>query len=326
MVNSISRIWQGNKLLSRMKMGPWAICVILIVFFLFNVIFCPFFWTAFNISNIISQSAVLMLVSIGQSFAIISGGLDFSVGGVVGLTTCVIATQMRNSPASIFFIIVLVLCIGMGIGAINGTGIALFRINPFIVTIGTMSIAQGVSFLFREYPGGYVPPPYIKGMTASLGVIPVVPVLLMVSAIIIGFVLFRKTCFGRYIYAVGGDEESARAIGIKVNAIKILAFVVSALFATVGGLFMAARIASGDPFIGGSFPLDSITAVVLGGVIVGGGRGSPIGVVAGVFLIGVLNNVLTLFDVSPYYQYIIKGILLVFAVAITFRKEKREYA
>ena len=193
------------------------------------------------------------------------------------------------------------------------------------MTIGTMSIAKGVSFLFREYPGGYVPPSYIRGMTGSIQFIPV-PVLLMLGAVITGVVFFKKTRFGRYVYAVGGDEESTKAIGINVNAIKILIYIVSALFATIGGLFMAARIASGDPFIGESFPLDSITAVVLGGVIIGGGRGSLVGVVAGVLLIGVLNNVLTLFDVSPYYQYIVKGILLVFAVAITFRKEKREYA
>lgn len=325
MVNSVSEMWQGNKLLCRIKAGPWVIYLILIVFFLFNVIFCPFFRTGFNISNIISQSAVLMLVSIGQSFAIIGGGLDFSVGGIISLTTCFLATQMQNSPFSILLTVVLVLCIGMGIGAINGTGIALFRINPLIMTIGTMSIAKGMSFLFREYPGGYIPPSYIKGMTESIGFIPMVPVSLMAGAIVTGIVLFRKTCFGRYVYAIGGNEEGAKAIGINVNVVKILIFVVSALFATIAGLFMAARIASGDPFIGESFPLDSITAVVLGGVIVGAGRGSLIGVIAGVFLIGILNVMLTLFDVSPYYHYVIKGILLVFAVGITFRKEKREY-
>ena len=324
MINAVSKVWQGNELLSGVKKGPWVIYVILIIFFLFNVIFCPFFWTGLNISNIISQSAVLMLVSVGQSFAIIGGGLDFSVGGIISLTTCFLATQMRDSLFSMLLIVVLALCIGMGIGAVNGAGIALFRINPFIMTIGTMSIAKGVSFLFREYPGGYVPSSYIRGITGSIRFVPV-PVLLMVGAVITGVVLFKKTCLGRYVYAVGGDEESTRAIGINVNAIKILIYVISALFATVGGLFMAARIASGDPFIGESFPLDSITAVVLGGVIVGGGRGSLVGIVAGVLLIGVLNNVLTLFDVSPYYQYIVKGILLVVAVAITFRKEKREY-
>jgi len=318
-------LFQTNKLIPRIKRGPWVIYVILALFIIFNAIFCPFFWTSINFANILLQSTALMLVSVGQTFAIISGGLDFSVGGVVSLTTCVIATQMQNSPLSMFITIVLVICIGMGIGALNGTGIALFRINPFIMTIGTMSIAQGVSFLFREYPGGYVPPAYINGMTANLRGVPLVPLIFILGSVITGVVLFKKTCFGRYVYAVGGDEDSARARGINVNAVKILTFLVSSLFATIGGLFMAARIASGDPFIGESFPLDSITAVVLGGVIIGGGRGSLVGVVAGVFLIGVLNNVLTLFNVSPYYHYIIKGILLVFAVAITFRKEEREY-
>ena len=320
---ALTTIWQ-SRLLSRIRKGPWVIYTILIVFVVFNILFNRYFWTAFNISNIISQSTALMLVSVGQSFVIIGGGFDFSVGGIVSLTTCVVATQMQNSLLSIVFVIAMALCIGIAMGFINGTGVSFFRINPFIMTLGTMSIAQGISYIFREYPGGYVPPTYIKGMTENPVLIPT-PVLFMVGAVTVGVILFRKTRFGRYTYAVGGDEDSARAVGINVKGIKIATFAVSSFFATVGGLFMAARIASGDPRIGESFPLDSITAVVLGGVIIGGGRGNLIGVVAGVLLIVVLNNVLTLFGVTGYYQYIVKGVLLGFAVAITFRKQRREY-
>jgi ribose transport system permease protein len=321
---SFSNLRERNRVLFQIKNGPWVIYGILIIFVLFNTIFNPYFATAFNISNIISQSTALMLTSVGQSFVIIGGGFDFSVGGVVSLTTCIVATQMKDSGISMFLVVILALFVGALLGGINGTGVALFRINPFIMTLGTMSVAQGAAFLLREYPGGYVPPVYRKGMTETIGFIPV-PVLLMLGAVIVGIVLFKKTRFGRYTYAIGGNDESARAAGINVNGIRVSTFVVSALFATIGGLFMAARIASGDPRIGESFPLDSITAVVLGGVIIGGGRGSLIGVVAGVFLIVVLNNVLTLFDVSPYYQYIVKGVLLGVAVAVTFRKEERQY-
>jgi ribose transport system permease protein len=320
----MSKTGRRLRITSQIKKGPWVIYAILVLFVVFNIIFNPFFATGFNISNIISQSTALMLVSVGQSFVIIGGGFDFAVGGVVSLTTCIVATQMKASGISIFTVVILALFMGAILGGINGAGIAIFRINPFIMTLGMMSIAQGAAFLLREYPGGYVPPSYIKGLTETWSVIPV-PVLLMFGAVMVGFVLFKKTRFGRYTYAIGGNEESAKVAGINVNGIKISTYVVSALFATVGGLFMAARIASGDPRIGESFPLDSITAVVLGGVIIGGGRGSLIGVVAGVFLIVVLNNVLTLFDVSPYYQYIIKGVLLGVAVAITFRTEERAY-
>jgi len=316
---------QRNRLVSQIEKGPWVIYAILIVFVLFNIIFNPFFANAFNISNIMSQSTALMLVSIGQSFVIIGGGFDFSVGGVLSLTTCIVATQMKASGISIFLVVILALLIGVVLGAINGTGTAFFRINPFIMTLGTMSVAQGSAFLLREYPGGSVPPSYIKGLTETLEFIPV-PVLLMLGAVIVGVVLSKKTRFGRYTYAIGGNEESAKAAGINVNSIKVLTYVVSALFATVGGLFMAARIASGDARIGESFPLDSITAVVLGGVIIGGGRGRLIGVVAGVFLVVILNNVLTLFNVSPYYQYVVKGLLMGVAVAFTFRKEERQYS
>jgi ribose transport system permease protein len=324
MHDSQARIFDRKSFFLQIRNGPWAIYAILMAFILFNVIFNQFFWTELNISNVISQSTALILVSIGQSFAIIGGGFDFSVGGVVSLSTCVIATQMQNSSLSILLVVALVLCIGTAIGVINGTGVTLFRINPFIMTLGTMTIAQGVSFLFREYAGGYVPPPYIKAMTGNVGFVPT-PVLLMIGAVVVGVGLSKKTRFGRYVYAIGGNEESARAGGINVGGIRIFSYIVSALFATVGGLFMAGRIASGDPRIGESLPLDSITAVVLGGVIIGGGRGSLIGAIAGVFLIIVLNNALTLFNISPYYHYIIKGVLLGVAVAITFRNEERKY-
>jgi len=313
-----------NKLLSQIRKGPWSIYAILIVFILFNIAFNPFFCNSLNISNIISQSVTLILVSVGQCFAIIGGGFDFSVGGIVSLTTCFMATQMQNSPLSIFLVLTLVLCIGAAIGGVNGIGITFFKVNPFIMTIGTMGIAQGISFLLLEYAGGYIPPPYVKAMQGNLGFVPT-PVLLIAGAMIVGVVLSKKTRFGRYVYAIGGSDDCARAAGINVNGIRVFTYVVSAIFATIGGLYMAARIASGDPRIGESIPLDSITAVVLGGVIIGGGRGSLWGAMAGVFLMVILNNALTLFSISPYYHYIIKGALLGVAVAVTFRKEEREY-
>lgn len=304
--------------------GPFIIFAILILAILFNLIFNPYFYSAYNLLNIIQQSTALMLVSIGQTFVIIAGGFDFSVGGVVSLTTCMVATLMKNDPFSYAWVIALVLSVGAAIGIINGIGTAIFRINPFIMTIGTMSAAQGVSYLFREYPGGHVPQPYIKMVTGDVLSVPS-PILIIIMATVLSAFILRKTRFGRYIYAIGGSLESAQASGINTKMMQISAFVVSGLFASLGGLFMAARIASGDPRIGESFPLDSITAVVLGGVIIGGGRGSLFGVVGGVFLIAILGNSLTLFDVSPYYHYIVKGILLAFAVAVTFRKEQRAH-
>lgn len=314
----------ANRIPPMVKKGPWVIYTILACFIVANLVFNPYFGTAYNLSNIINQCTGLMLVSIGQTFAIIGGGFDFSVGGIVSLGTCIIATLMKNNFASFVMVIILVLLVGSIVGLINGVGVTIFQINPFIMTIGSMSIAKGLSFLFREYPGGYVPQPYIKAMTGKIWYVPV-PVLLMSAAVVIGVIVFRKTRFGRYVYAVGGDQDSAKSSGVPVNFIRIATFIVSGLFAAVSSLFMAARIASGDPRIGDSVPLDSITAVVLGGVIIGGGRGSLVGVVAGVFLIVILSNVLTLINVSPYYHYIIKGVLLGAAVAITFRKEQRVF-
>jgi len=311
-------------MLAKIKKGPWITFSILIVVILFNLISNPYFGTVYNFSNIIQQSTGLMLVSIGQTFAILGGGFDFSVGGVVSLATCIVATLMKNDPVSYAWVIALVLGMGALVGAINGVGVAIFRINPFIMTIGTMSVTIGVSYVFREYPGGYVPPAYIKAMTGNIGFIPTSVVFILCS-LTLGVIVLRRTTFGRYIYAVGGNEESAKSSGINVQGIRIASFVVSSLFAALGGLFMAARIASGDPRIGESFPLDSITAVVLGGVIIGGGRGSLIGVAAGVLIIVIISNAMTLFNVSPYYHYIVKGVLLGLAVVITFRKEKREY-
>ena len=309
---------------ARIKQGPWGILAILLGFIGFNVAFNPYFATAYNLSNLVQQSAALLLVSIGQCFVIIGGGFDFSVGGVVSLTTCMVATLMQNSPGSYLLVSALVLAVGCLIGLVNGLGVAFFRINPFIMTIGTMSMAKGLAFAFREYPGGHVPPQFIKFMTGQIGPLPT-PLVIMALAAAAGLFVFRMSRFGRHVYAVGGAEASAKASGIKVNRIKIATFILSGFTAALGGLFMSARIASGDPRIGESFPLDSITAVVLGGVVIGGGRGSLAGVIAGTILLIVLSNMLTLFDVSPYYHYIVKGVLLGLAVAVTFRKEIREY-
>lgn len=313
-----------RNLTAKIGKGPWVIYAILIAVILFNLVGNPYFGTAYNISNVIQQSAALMLVSVGQTFVIIGGGFDFSVGGVVSLATCIVATQMKNDPLSMVWAIALVIFMGLLAGSINGLGVALFRINPFIMTIGTMSIAQGVSYILREYPGGHVPSSYIKALTGNIGFVPV-PIILILCAVLAGALTLRSTRLGRYIYAVGGNEESAKASGINVKGIKIFSFMACGFFTALGGMFMAARIASGDPRVGESFPLDSITAVVLGGVIIGGGRGSLIGVAAGVLLIVILSNLLALFNVSPYYHYIIKGLLLGLAVAITFRKEERAF-
>lgn len=313
-----------SKIAIRIKEGPWVIYSILGFFIIFNLIFNPFFSSSENLMNIVSQATVLMIVSIGQAFVIIGGNLDFSVGGIISLATCIMATLLHDQLTSIFAISILTLLVGCLVGLLNGAGIAFFNINPFIMTLGTMSILQGASYFLREYPGGYVPKIFIIGMTGKVGFIPV-PILLIVVTSTIGIFILNRTRFGRYIYAIGGNEGNARVAGINTNLIKIGTYVVSGFLAALGGLFMAARIASGDPNIGESFPLDSITAVVLGGVIIGGGRGNILGVIAGVFFVVVLSNILTLFNVVSYYQYIIKGIILIISVAITFRKEVQRY-
>lgn len=309
------------KLLRRKDSTVITIYLILIILFIIPSLLSPVFRSYGNISNILHQAASLGIVSIGQTFVILLSGLDLSVGSVISLTTVLGATLMRDSPLAIFLIVLLCLAVGAGIGFLNGFLVSKVKLSPLIATLGMMALIQGVALQIRPYPGGYIPRSFGEVITGNLCFVPV-PAITFVLVIVAAIIILRKTVLGNYIYATGGSEENARLAGINIDRVKIFAYTICGFVAAVAGLVLTGRIRSGDPLVGTSFPLDSITAVIVGGTPFAGGQGGVEGTIAGALIIAMLSNMLNLLNVSSFYQYIVKGLILITAVVIYSLRRK----
>jgi len=298
-----------------------TIYLVLIFLFIITSLISPVFHSYENISNILNQAAALGIVSIGQTFVILVLGIDLSVGSVISLTTITCATLMKDDPLAIFLTVLLCLAMGTGIGLLNGLLVSKVKLTPIIVTLGMMVLIQGIALQVRIAPGGYIPRSFgdiISGNLCSVPVSSIILVLVTTAAII----LLRKTILGNYIYATGGSEENARLAGINVEKVTIFSYVICSLIAVIAGLVLTGRIRSGDPLIGTSFAMDSISAVIVGGTSFTGGQGGVEGTIAGALIISMLSNILNLLNISSFYQYIVKGLVLLTAVILYSLRRK----
>jgi ribose transport system permease protein len=272
------------------------------------------FFSLPNFRNIGVSAAALAAVSFGQTFAILTAGLDLSVGSIVALVSIVGAIVMRDY--GIWAGMIASLVTGAGVGLVNGIVITRFKVFPFITTLAMMSIVSGLAL---SLSGGVavtgVPDSFSSMAYARAFGIPI-PVIIAVLVLVTAFLVLRYTRLGRRIYAVGGNEEAARLSGIRIGTIKVAAYVLSGLCASVGSIILTARVASGQPSLGATLPLESVAAVVLGGVSLFGGRGSVIGVAFGVLFISILSNGLNLLNVPSYTQMMIIGGALILAVGL----------
>jgi len=273
-----------------------------------------------NFPNILRQSAALALVSIGQTVILLMGAIDISVGATLSLTVVVMAALMEPTPESMVATTLIAMITGATVGLINGLIVTRIRVAPFMVTLATGSILGGIALQLRGNPQATLPREYSPYFIETLFGIPI-PLLIIASATLVVWVILRRTRFGRHLYAVGSNEHATRLSGLNTDRVKVWGFVLCGFMASLAGIFIAARSRAGDPFIGDNFGFDSITAVVLGGTALVGGSGSIFGTLAGVFILGILNNIMNLSNVPSDYQYIIKGILLVVAVMI-YRKRR----
>jgi len=284
------------------------------------------FLTPENGWNILRQISVNLCLSIGMTLVILSGGIDLSVGAILGLAGAVAAGLLKNGLALPLFDVLLQfttfgailagIVVGAGLGWCNGFAITRFQLPPFVATLGMLSIARGLTMLWT---GGF---PLTGlgtgfghlGTGAVLGMPMPVWIMLILTAIFV--VVTQRTRFGRHLYAVGGNERAARLTGLNVSRIKIAVYTLAGALAGVAGLIVTARLDSAQPNAGLGYELDSIAAVVIGGTSLSGGRGSVWGTVLGCLIIGVLNNGLFLLNVSPFWQQVIKGLVILLAVAI----------
>ena len=292
------------------------------------------FMTADNFWNVLRQISVNVCISVGMTLVILTAGIDLSVGSVLALCGAITAGLLKHGisiPSANLFIgftvfgvvVAGVLCGGI-LGFINGYTISKFNVPSFVATLAMLTMARGFTMLST---GGHP----ITGLGDTLGFLGTgwflgIPMPVWISGIIVfvAVVVTTKTPFGRYIYAIGGNENAARLSGIPVTKIKRWVYVLAGMLAAIGGVLVTARLDSAQPNAGISYELDAIAAVVIGGTSLSGGKGSIVGTVLGAMIIGVLNNGLVLLDVSPFWQQVVKGLVILIAVIIDKANSKSE--
>ncbi len=281
------------------------------------------FGTIRNFSNVLEQAAALGFASLGQSLVVIVGGIDLSIGAIVTASTVLMASVVEIHPVLMIPMIFGALLFGTGIGFINGYITIKTGVHPLIVTLGTASILQGAVLIFTLQPTGSVPFWFEEFAYGRLfGVLPISGLVMLLCFALVWWAL-RYTGTGRSFYAVGGNPEAARLTGIRSNRIILMAYSASGFFAALAGAYYVSRTGIGDPRVGDPITLASITPVILGGLLLGGGKGNVLGVLMGVFLISLLSNLLNYMNVSTFIQWVIQGLIIIFAVSIYVNKGKK---
>jgi ribose transport system permease protein len=295
----------------------------LVLLSLLMIVVSDRFLTSANLSNIARQISINAIMSVGMTCVILTGGIDLSVGAVLALSGTTIAGLMLHGiPMG------LAICggllVGIIIGMINGTLVSIGRMPPIIVTLAMTEIPRGIALIYTNgYPLSGLPDKYaFFGRGSVCGIF--VPIIFMILVYVVAYLLLSKWPFGRYVLAVGGNEEAARLSGIRVKRYKRLVYVVSGFTAAIAGVIMSSRLMSGEPNAGTGFEMDAIAAVVLGGTDIAGGRGHIIGTFIGAMMLGVLNNGLNLMGVSPYLQRIIKGAIIIAAILVSSTRNRKK--
>ncbi|EIK67307.1 ribose ABC transporter, permease protein [Pseudomonas synxantha BG33R] len=293
----------------------------LVVVTLVMILASDTFLTASNLSNIARQVSINAIIAVGMTCVILTGGIDLSVGPVMALSgTLTAGLMLAGVPPGLAIGAGLLVGVAFGIG--NGLFVAYLHMPPIIVTLATMGIARGFGLMYTDgYPISGLPEWFaFFGRGSVFGM--QVPILIMVLTYLAAYVLLQHTRIGRYIYAIGGNEEAVRLSGVRAARFKLLVYGISGLTAAIAGLVLTSRLMSGQPNAGVSFELDAIAAVVLGGASIAGGRGVIVGTLLGAMLLGVLNNGLNMLGVSPYVQSVIKGGIILLAIFISRQRHR----
>ncbi|MDC7233535.1 MAG: ABC transporter permease [Spirochaetales bacterium] len=290
---------------------PIALGVLIVIFSIMS----SSFLTSRNIINIFRQVSIVGICAVGMTFVILTGGIDLSVGSVIGVAVVSASSLMvagvHPVAASIF-----ALLIGVVLGVIIGFFINEVGVPPLITTLAFMTALRGVAYTTTKgLPVYGFPESFAFLGQGYIGGIPV-PVIIMILVFIGGYILLNKTKFGRYVYGIGGNEEATRLSGINVKLTKYKIYILESFLASLAGIVLLSRVNSGQPKAGQGYEMDIITAVVLGGVSIAGGSGKITGVITGVLLMGVLTNGMILINVDEYSQWIVKGVVLLAAVSL----------
>lgn len=305
------------------SLRQYGIFVAFIIICLILSFVAPQFLTISNWTIIITQVSINALLAFGVTFVIITGGIDLSLGSILAVTGIVAASLAHPDTYPVIVPILVGLFSGLLIGAFNGFVITQSKIAPFIVTLGTMTIGRGLALILSKgRPISNLSDSFnFIGGGNVLGI--PFPIIVLIVAFSICYIILKKTILGRYIYAVGGNEQAAKASGINVNQIKLAVYSICGLLSGLAGILLTSRITTGQPNAGMGFELDAIAAAIIGGTSTSGGTGTMTGTLVGALLIGVINNGLDLLNVTSYYQQVVMGAIIIGAVVLDSWNQKR---
>jgi inositol transport system permease protein len=324
---------KNYKDISKMLLKKYGIVLILLGLFILMSILSPAFLKTRNLLNVVRQISVIGLIGMGVTMVIITTGIDLSSGSVIALAAVIAASLAQKVgweaamyPTLLGLPVIVPIIAGIAVGAvsglINGSIIAKFKIPPFIATLGMMTVARGLALLYSDGRP-------ISSLTSSYNFIgqgevfgiPFPIIILVVMALITHFLL-NNTKFGRYVYAIGGNEHAALISGLNVAKYKVLIYTYAGVLSGMAGIMLSSRISSGQPGLGNGYELDAIASAVIGGTSFNGGIGTVWGTLVGALIIGILNNGLDLLNVSAYWQQILKGLIIVAAIILDERKNR----
>ena len=299
-----------------------TIAFLLLVCIVFSLL-SPQFLAVNNLSNIAVSACVNAVIAVGMTLVIITAGIDLSVGSVLALASVVMATFMASgTPVALAVLIGLI--IGCLCGILNGVLISLVHLQPFLVTLGTMSLIRGVALIYTNgQPITDLPKSFRSPIAGNAGVIPK-PIIIAFLFAFIGYIILQHTRIGEYIFSIGGNEVATRFSGIDVNKYKIITYAISGVGAALAGIILAARVGASEPTAGQGYETNAIAAAAIGGASLAGGKGSIWGAVIGALILSALTNGLTILNVQSFWQQVATGAIII--IAVTFDKfgEKRK--
>jgi ribose transport system permease protein len=295
----------------------------LAVMVLFVSFLSPQFLTFSNLLNVLRQTSINTVIAAGMTFVILTGGIDLSVGSILAFCGA-LGAFLLNAGDPIAVALPAALLAGLLFGSVSGVIITKGRVQPFIATFVAMTLLRGATLVFTDGQPLNAGSGDLGDAFAFLGQGYVLglpfPVLIMGAVVVLVWYVLTQTRFGRYVYAIGGNEKAAHLSGLHTDRIKIVIYGLSGLLAALAGLILTSRLSSAQPTAGTGYELDAIAAVVIGGTSLAGGRGSMVGTLIGALIIGVLNNALNILNVSAYYQMIAKGLVILIAVLLDRKK------
>lgn len=310
-----------NHLLHRKSEVLFAF-LFLMAMVIFGSFASPYFLTTRNLRNLLTLNIGMILLTFAQMYIILLGGVDLSVGSVVSMTSVICATMMvEGNIGNWLLVIILCLLASAAIGLVNGLLVTKGGLQPIIATLATQTVFAGVALVILPGPGGDIPSALTKFLTRGAGY--AVPILFVLAFIVLAWIILNRTAFGRAIYAVGGNEQSAESAGIHVDSVKIKTFILAAVFTGVAGLYLSIYSTSGNPLLGEPYTQRSITAAVVGGALLTGGKGSAVGCVIGALILGIITNLLNLMNINTYYQFVLQGVLLILTLSISALRSRK---